>query len=366
MTDSATTVGTVHVVVPPGIDDPARPSGGNTYDRQLCTNLAAIGWEVRVQAVAGSWPRPDRQAHDALDRAIAGIPDDAFVLVDGLIASAAPTVLRRHADRLRLAILMHMAFGDVAPADELATIRAAECATLSAAGAVIAPSSWARQRLVELYGLPPGRIHVAEPGVEAAELALGTVDGGELLCVAAVAPHKGHDVLLAALTELAERPWHCVCVGSLELDPDFVAVLRGQALAGGIADRVDFVGPLTGGALSRAYAAADVLVLASGSESYGMVVTEALARGTPVIAGAVGGVPEALGWTQAGRSPGLLIPPNDPHALSEALTRWLSDAVLRGSLRSAAQDRRRTLHRWDATARSVASVLLALAGSGVD
>jgi glycosyltransferase involved in cell wall biosynthesis len=108
------------------------------------------------------------------------------------------------------------------------------------------------------------------------------------------------------------------------------------------------------------------LVLASGSESYGMVVTEALARGTPVIAGAVGGVPEALGWTQAGRSPGLLIPPNDPHALSEALTRWLSDAVLRGSLRSAAQDRRRTLHGWDATARSVASVLLALAGSGVD
>jgi glycosyltransferase involved in cell wall biosynthesis len=366
VTDPATTVGTVHVVVPPGIEDPARPSGGNTYDRQLCANLVAIGWEVRVQAVAGLWPRPDGQAHDALERAIAGIPDDACVLVDGLIASAAPTVLTRHAGRLRLAILMHMAFGDVAPPVELAAIRAAECATLSAACAVIAPSSWVRQRLVELYGLPPERIYVAEPGVEAAELALGTVDGGELLCVAAVAPHKGHDVLLAALTEVAGRPWRCVCVGSLELDRDFVAQLRDQARTGGIADRVDFVGPITGRALSRAYAAADVLVLASSSESYGMVVTEALARGTPVIAGAVGGVPEALGRTQAGRKPGLLIPPSDPQALSEALTRWLSDAALRGSLRSAAQDRRRTLHSWDVTARRVASVLLELAGSGVD
>ena len=48
----------VHVIVPEGIDDPARPSGGNTYDRRVCRGLAALGWTVHEHAVPGAWPRP--------------------------------------------------------------------------------------------------------------------------------------------------------------------------------------------------------------------------------------------------------------------------------------------------------------------
>ena len=48
----------VHVIVPEGIDDPARPSGGNTYDRRVCRGLAALGWAVHEHAVPGAWPRP--------------------------------------------------------------------------------------------------------------------------------------------------------------------------------------------------------------------------------------------------------------------------------------------------------------------
>ena len=52
----------VHVVVPYGIDDPRRPSGGNVYDRRVCRGLVALGWSVHEHAVAGRWPRPDAAA----------------------------------------------------------------------------------------------------------------------------------------------------------------------------------------------------------------------------------------------------------------------------------------------------------------
>ena len=91
----------VHVVVPEAIDDPARPSGGNAYDRAVCRGLAAMGWSVHVHAVAGAWPRPDTASQAALAGVVGRIPDGAVVLLDGLIASAAPEALARFvADRL--------------------------------------------------------------------------------------------------------------------------------------------------------------------------------------------------------------------------------------------------------------------------
>jgi glycosyltransferase involved in cell wall biosynthesis len=341
--------GTVHVVVPEGIDDPRRPSGGNTYDRRVCGGLEALGWTVREHAVPGTWPEPEPTAASALAAVLAGIPDDAVVLLDGLVASTASDVLVPEAGRLRQVVLVHMPTGE--------RHRGRERAVLSAASAVLATSAWTRDLLLDRHRLEPGRVHVARPGVDAADLAPGTASGGELLCVAAVTPGKGHDVLLAALGALAELPWRCVCVGTLERDPDYVARLGRQARQSGVGDRVEFVGPRTGPALEASYAAADVLVLASRAETYGMVVTEALARGLPSVATSVGGLPEALDGAPGGERPGLLVPPDDPQALAGALSSWLGDAVLRRDLRSAARERRASLPGWPRTAREVARVL---------
>jgi glycosyltransferase involved in cell wall biosynthesis len=315
----------VHVIVPEGVDDPARPSGGNTYDRRVCDGLTALGWSVREHAV------PDTAA---VARALARIPDGALVLLDGLIASPAPDALVPEADRLTQVVLLHMPLGD-----------AREREVLEAAAAVVVTSEWARRRLGELYGL---RVHVAEPGVDAAGLAPGTAAGDALLCVAAVTPGKGHDVLLDGLVTVGDLPWRCTCVGSLDCDPVFAGEVRRRA-----PDRVRFTGPRTGAELDRAYAEADLLVLPSRAETYGMVVTEALARGLPVLASDAGGVTEALGHGGAG----LLVPPGDPAALGAALRRWLGDAELRGRLRRAARDRRATLRDWEATAEDVGGVL---------
>jgi glycosyltransferase involved in cell wall biosynthesis len=354
----------VYVVVPAGIHDPARPSGGNVYDRRICRGLAEAGWIVHELETAGSWPCADAVARSALADVVARVPDGALVLLDGLIASTVPDILEAERDRLGLVILVHMPLGvgpvgnDTQGQTQVVDIRKREHAALSAASAVVTTSSWTRDWLLDRYGLGSDRVHVAEPGVDAADLLAGTPTGAALLCVATVTPGKGHDLLLAALATLTDLPWTCVCAGSVARDPGFAAGLVRQALDSGIGDRVRFVGPLDRAELDVAYARADVLVLASRAETYGMVVTEALARGIPVITTSVGGLPEALGWTQD-RRPGLLVPPDDPAALADALRRWLTDSHLRRGLRQDAQERRATLAGWESTIARVARVLAA-------
>ena len=349
----------VFVVVPDGIDDLSRPSGGNTYDRHLCRELGAHGWSVRERAVAGFWGHPDAASFAALEEAMREIPDDAVVLLDGLIASTAPEVLVPQASRLRLIVLVHMPLGHRPPDKEA---RSREREVLDAATATVTTSAWSRRRLIELYDLPADRVRVAEPGAEAAEPASGTEAGGALLCVGAVSFEKGHDILLEALESVSELSWHCTCVGSLDRDPAFVESLRRRSLDAGLGERVSFAGPRTGTDLDLSYGSADLLVHASRAETYGLVITEALARGLPVVATEVGGLVEALGESAAGTRPGLLVAPEDPVALGDALSAWLGDAELRARLCRAAGDRRESLPRWSTTASEVARVLAEASG----
>jgi glycosyltransferase involved in cell wall biosynthesis len=344
----------VHIIVPAGIDDPARPSGGNAYDRRVCRGLAAAGWTVHVHEVPGSWPWPDEPSYATLADALSRIPDRALVLVDGLVASPAPEVLVPEARRLRLVALVHMPLGEGTADDG---VRKREGAVLSAAASVVTTSAWARRVLLQLYSLPGDHVQVAEPGVDVAELAPGTATAGSLLSVAAVIPGKGHDVLLDALATLTGLRWQCLCVGSLECDPIFVDRLRRRVVAGGMDGRVRFSGPQAGAELAGSYSAADVLVLPSRAETYGMVVAEALARGLPVVAADVGGVPEALGHGADGVRPGLLVPPGDAAALGDALRAWLEDTDLRRRLRRAARERRESLAGWSSTVSVVAGVM---------
>jgi glycosyltransferase involved in cell wall biosynthesis len=193
--------------------------------------------------------------------------------------------------------------------------------------------------------------------VSTAALARGSTAGNALLCVAALTPDKGHDVLLDALAAASDLAWRCACLGSLDRDPVHADGVRRRARERGLAERVRFAGARTGAELDDAYAAADLLVLGSRAETYGMVVTEALARGVPVLAAQVGGVGEALGHGADGTRPGLLVAPDDPGALGAGLRAWLGDAALRDRLRRAARERRATLRPWRATSAEVAGVL---------
>ncbi|ALV44688.1 hypothetical protein MB46_03340 [Arthrobacter alpinus] len=348
---------TVHLVVPAGIDNPARPSGGNYFDRRIVMALAAGGWHVVEHHLPGSWPSPAPCDAGALPRVLAGLPDGAVVLVDSLVALAS-AVPSGTAGRVRLVVIVHML---LASADDVGPRLALERAALRQATAVVTTSAWTRDRIVARHGVSPQGILVLEPGTDRGPVAHGTAGGGALLCVAAVTANKGHGVLIDALAEVAGLDWSCTFAGAADLEPGLMDKLRQQTEDAGIAERLHWLGPLTRAELGNRYAASDALILASRQECYGMVVAEALAHGLPAIASNTGGVPEALGRTDSGTVPGLLVPPGDPSALADALRCWLQDAALRRSLRAAALERRDTLPSWGAAAATLACLLEPLA-----
>ncbi|HEX6444460.1 MAG TPA: glycosyltransferase family 4 protein [Streptosporangiales bacterium] len=349
----------VHVVAPEGFDDPGRPSGGNNYDRRVCAGLAESGWDVRIAAVGGAWPAYDRAARADLARVLTAIPDGETVLVDGLVAAPAATPLLSHARRLRLVVLLHMPLATAMDHQNDAATKRSERAVLGVVAGVVVTSEWTRREVLARFAIPGERVRVARPGVDRAGVAPGDAAGGHLLCVGTVGPHKGQDLLVGALAGLPGREWECALVGPLDRDPDFVAQLRTRIARAGLGARVRLAGTLTGTALDHAYAAADVVVVPSRSETYGMVVTEALAHGLPVIAAATGGLPEALGFADDGHRPGRLVAPDDPVALRTALAEWLRDGELRQHLRAAALRRRARLPGWDQTVRDLARALTA-------
>jgi hypothetical protein len=175
----------VELVLPDGVDDPGRPSGGNVYDRRVTDELAGAGWSVREWAVPGRWPGADPGGLDGMGHVLGSLADAAVVLVDGLVASAAAEVLVPAAGRLRLCVLVHLPLGATT---EDGSVRAGERTVLRAAAAVVTTSDWSRRWLLTTYGLAADRVHVAEPGVDPSPLVPGTASGARLLCVAAVTP----------------------------------------------------------------------------------------------------------------------------------------------------------------------------------
>src|SRR3984957_5224095 len=308
----------VHVVVPEGFDDSGQPTGGNIYDRRVCAGLAEAGWEVLVATVAATWPAPGSAARADLARIVSAIPDGETVLVDGLIASPTAAQLLPHTGRIRMAVLLHMPLATAVDTHHDASAEHSERSVLRAAAGVVVTSEWTRRQVLTRYAIPACRVHVARPGVDRVTAQARPVRG-HLICVGVLGRHKGQDLLVEALADLADRDWRCVLAGSLDRDPDFVDQLQTRITRLGYDHRVRLSGVLTGAALSHAYATADLLVAPSRSETYGMTVTEALAHGVPVIAAAVGGLPEALGVTADGPRPGQLVPPGDPAALAAAL-----------------------------------------------
>jgi glycosyltransferase involved in cell wall biosynthesis len=347
--------GVVHAVLPAGVDDPARPSGGNVYDRRICAGLVDRARPVVEHPVPGPWPAPDRAALEGLDAALAACGDGDVVLVDGLVGCGAPEVLLRHRGRLRLVTLVHLPLGVAS-----AAARRPERAMLRGCAGVVTTSGWTRAWLLDRYRLDGSRVHAVPPGVDAARpehVVAGTSDGRELLAVGPVSLTKGHDLLVDALAAVGDLAWRCTCVGSLDVDAAFVGVVRQRLATAGLAGRVRLHGPVAPEAMGATYAAADLLVVPSRVETFGMVVTEAVAHGVPVVASDVGGVRESLAPGPGGRLPGVLVAPEDPSALAGALRCWLTDAGLREALRDAALARRLSLEGWDVATARLAAVL---------
>jgi len=336
-------------------------TGGTIYDRRMAEGLGLLGWAVEVHALDASFPRPTAAALAHAGEVVDALRDGAVAIIDSLALGAMPALVERARARVAVVALMHLPLiADPAIDAQAAGAFAVDEGRALAAAHHVVVTGAAALDLLAPYRIAPSRLTIVEPGTDPAPLARGSVDGlVHLLSVATVHPGKGHEMLLGALADAAVPGWRLTCAGSVTRDAATAARVADTARRLHLEDRVRFAGDLDPEALAACYDAADVFVLATRRETYGMAVAEALARGLPVVATRTGAIPALVG-TRAG----LLVDVDDRRGLAEALARVITDGSLRGTLRAGAQKARGQLPTWEGACRRMAQVLEALTHDG--
>jgi glycosyltransferase involved in cell wall biosynthesis len=334
---------------------PAQLTGGYLYDARIAAGLGALGWRVATHGLDGSFPLPDARARRALGDCLALHPDGSRVVIDGLVFGGLPDVARAHASRLELVALVHHPLAEETGLDRAVreALAASERAALACARRIVVTSRFTARQLAG-YDVPAARIRVVEPGVDPAPLAAADHEPARLLCVASMTPRKGHLVLIEALAALRSLAWSCTLVGSTTRDREHARRVMQAIAASGLAARIALPGELAPPLLREHYLGADLFVLPSLFEGYGMVVSEAIAHGLPVLATRGGALAETLP-----PGAGMLVPPGDAAALAGALGALLVDARARARLREAARLARGALCDWRQAAREFAAALAA-------
>jgi len=347
-------------VVPGALD---QLTGGYLFDRRVVDGLRADGRRVDVIELDGRFPDADARARAAAARALERLPDATAVVVDGLALPAFDDCSAQHATRLRIVGFVHhpLSIEHGLSAETARRFSALEARVWGRLRGVICPSEHTA-RAVRAAGVAPARVAVAGPGTARptvprdAHVAREAVRRVRLLAVGTVTPRKGHALLVEALAGLREHDWRLDCVGSVDRDPACAAALRRAIRAASLDDRIALRGELPPSALERAYRDADVFVLPSYHEGYGMAYAEALAHGLPIVATRAGAIPDVLPADVA-----RLVPPGDAAALRGALCEVLADGDLRARLAANAGRAAARLPDWQTAVRGWADAFDRLA-----
>ncbi|MCD6004256.1 glycosyltransferase [Halomonas sp. IOP_6] len=339
--------------------DPDQRTGGYIYDAHIVAALRKRGLAINVVGLAGRFPDADDEAAQALASALSALQDRSRVIIDGLAMGALPDVVADHAERLDITALLHHPLGDEQGLSEMDQQRFHRCELLGLAhvNRVIVTSRFTERRvtaLAEQYALPfSASISVVEPGVERAPVSPAAQPNEpiRLLCVATLTPRKGQDILVQALANVERGHWRCDCFGGAR---DAAFTDRVQTLIDNhqLGDWVTLHGECDAATLEAAYQNAHALVLPSWYEGYGMVVTEALAHGLPVITTTGGALRDTLP-----KGAGISVAPGDVQALSRALAAFCHDETLRTELRAGAAAARARLGDWQAAGKAFAEAL---------
>jgi len=327
--------------------DLSTPTGGYTYDRRIIGELRRLGFGVDVIDLGEGFPRPNAETRAAALAKLAAVPRGSAIVVDGLALGVLPEIAALRGRNPLIGLVHHpLALETGLAPDEIERFRARERAALASMQAIIVTSPAIARVLVADYGVSPDVLSVAPPGSERVRCAHGGGGGMvALLSVGIIVPRKGYDLLVAALATLGDLPWRLTIVGDRRRDAQASARLDADVLRHGLAARIAIEGMVSAERLAELYSAADVFVLASRYEGYGMAFAQAIAYGVPVIGTTAGAIPETV---PAGA--GLLVPPDDVPALAAALRLLISDAGERARLARNAGAAANLLPTWAAAA----------------
>lgn len=341
----------LHLVVPGRLD---QATGGYRYCLRIVEGLRTRGDDVTVHELPGVFPDCDTVARAAAARTLGMLADDDVVVIDGLALPAFYDALP--IAPARVVALVHHPLGRETglPPAVARTWLAAEAAALRRVAGVIVTSPATAHDLRGL-GVDAAAIATVVPGTARPRRQRFAQGGRRMLCVATLTPRKGHADLLAALARLKAMPWRLDCIGSTTRNPAQARYVRRLIRDYALGRRVRLAGECSEEAIARAYARADLFVLASRHEGYGMAFAEALAHGLPVVGLRVG----AVGRTVPRRA-GILVRPGDRRALRCALRALLSRPATRRRLGDGARWAGQRLPTWEDSAHGFAAAVMRL------
>ncbi|MGM0560325.1 MAG: glycosyltransferase family 4 protein [Pseudomonadota bacterium] len=327
--------------------DPETRTGGYHYDRQIMKGFEERGLSVELARLSEDFPFPGSDALVQVEEIISRLPSDRPVVVDGLAFGAFPEHLaaRLTQGRQLIALVHHpLARETGLTREQREELYLSERRSLAFADRVVVTGPATARELHSDYQVPKMRLQVILPGTEHQDLATGGEEGCcNLLTVATLTPRKNQLQLLEALAELKlTGNWKLTLAGSDQRDRAYAAEVAQAVLGLGLQDRVIVTGELSPAELDRCYYDADVFVLPSLLEGYGMVFAEALARGLPIVAPRSAGIVETLP-----DNCGLFVEPGDLTDLRQALDRVLNDADCLATLQARALEARKSLPRWE-------------------
>jgi glycosyltransferase involved in cell wall biosynthesis len=344
-------------------------TGGYLYDRLMVERWRAMG--DRVDVVTLPWRDPWRHLLDnfnpAFRRRLANGPWEVLIQ-DELNHPSVVWMnrwLRRRVTYPILSLIHLVKASERRPAWQSGVVRWLESSYLRTVDGFIYNSRDSR-RLVETMigpGAPgivvyPGKDH-QPPALPLAAVAARPAPGRplRLISVGNVTPRKGLDVIVAALAQLPAGACHLTVIGSLAMEPEYVAGVRAQIARAGLADRVELLGVVPNAGVNAHLATSDLFVLPSQYEGFGIVYLEALGAGLPVIASTAGAAGEII---RDGRE-GYLVPAEDPGALRAVLQRILDQPSSIVTMRQAARARYEMFPTWQAGATAIRAFAAALA-----
>jgi glycosyltransferase involved in cell wall biosynthesis len=339
--------------------DLATPTGGYAYDRRMIAELGQLGWRIDLLNLGEGFPWPNEATLCSAQTRLLAMPAGRRIVVDGLALGVLPETASQLAGRNPLLALVHhpLALERGMSVEQASALHASERAALAVVQGVVVTSAATARLVASDYGVPFQRITVARPGNDRAPFAHGSRDGVvQLLSVGAVVPRKGFDVLIAALATLTDLSWRLTIAGDRTRDLNTAAQLDDDIGRHKLGSQIVALGAVSPQRLAALYVKADVFVIASHFEGYGMAYAEAVAHGLPVIGTNAGAIPDTVPPDAS-----LLVAPGDIPALALALRRVIGDADLRRSLASAARAAAPRLPTWQHSAEIFARALETLA-----
>jgi glycosyltransferase involved in cell wall biosynthesis len=335
------------------------PTGGYAYDRRIMAELRQLGWNVDYLDIGEGFPAPAEATRSAARSLLSAISAGQPIVLDGLALGVLPDVAAELSRQHPLVALVHhpLALESGLTAERAEVLLHSERAALAEVREVVVTSPTTAKLIASDYGVPANHITVAKPGIDPVPLsAREPNDVPHLLSVGAVVPRKGYDILVSALAALADIPWRLTIVGDLTRDPNEADKLEDLISRHGLTGRIETMGTVSPSLLAMLFGKADLFVLASRFEGYGMAYAEALSHGLPVIGTNAGATPDTIP-----NGAGLLVPPDDSDALAAALRSVIVDADRRRRLSEAALVAAHTLPTWQQSAAIFAATLDRLA-----